>query len=233
MKKEGFQAFADHFYGKEIACPKLYVLLLKEKIYHILFHRPTIRKTVFWYIFLLIHPSNKSSQLKMHFWREITEHVDVFTSNYIKAWKFSFKNFNFPFLTLYFLTPKAEQADGEALLRMNKETLKTLVPPAGVRAKFLHKIRKLDDKSTEVRIIHEVSTEVCTEARPVLEAVNAETVGEASSAPTVDKKRWEPIYSYNALVNLYGAGRRESWERYSLQNVDNLRKPRLIPSTLC
>ena len=68
---------------------------------------------------------------------------------------------------------------------MNKETLKTLVPPAGVRAKFLHKIRKLDDKSTEVRIIHEVSTE----ARPVQEAVNAETVGEASSAPKVDKKR--------------------------------------------
>ena len=28
-----------------------------------------------------------------------------------------------------------------------------------------------------------------TEGRPVLEAVNAETVGEASSAPTVDKKR--------------------------------------------
>ena len=124
-----------------------------------------MRKTVFWYIFLLIHPSNKSSQLKMHFWRETTEHVDVYTSNYIKAWKFSFKNFNFPFLTLYFLTPKAEQADGEALLCMNKETLKTLVPPAGVRAKFLHKIRKLDDKSMEVRIIHEVSTEVCTEKR--------------------------------------------------------------------
>ena len=53
----------------------------------------------------------------MHFWREITpEHVDVFTSNYIKAWKFSFKNFNFPFLTLYFLAPKAERVDGEALL---------------------------------------------------------------------------------------------------------------------
>ena len=165
MKREGFQAFADHYYGKEIACPKLYVLLLKEKVYHILCHQPTIRKTVFWYIFLLIHPSNKSSQLKMHFWREITEHVDVYTSNYIKAWKFSFKNFNFPFLTLYFLTPKAEEADGEALLCMNKETLKTLVPPAGVRAKFLHKIRKLDDKSMEVRIIHEVSTEVCTEKR--------------------------------------------------------------------
>ena len=136
----------------------------------------------------------------MHFWREITEHADVYTSNYIKAWKFSIKNFNFPFLTLYFLTPKAEQADGEALLCMNKETLKTLVPPAGVRAKFLHKIRKLDDKSTEVRIIHEVSTEVCTEARPVLEAVNAETVGEASSAPTVDKKRWEPIYNSKGPV---------------------------------
>ena len=102
---------------------------------------------------------------------------------------------------------------------MNEETLKTLVPPAGVRTKVLHKIRKLDDKGW---IIPEVSSE----ARP-------ETVGEASSAPTVDKKRWEPIYSYNALVNLYGAGRRESWERYSLQNVDNLRKPRLIPSTLC
>ena len=114
MKKEGFQAFADHFYGKEIACPKLYVLLLKEKIYHILCHRPTIRKTVFWYIFLLIHPSNKSSQLKMHFWREITEHVDVFTSNYNKAWKFSFKNLNFPFLTLCILSPKAEQVDGES-----------------------------------------------------------------------------------------------------------------------
>ena len=52
-----------------------------------------------------------------------------------------------------------------------------------------------------------------TEARPVHEAVNAETVCKASSAPTVDKKRWEPIYSYNALVNLYGAGRTESWER--------------------
>ena len=38
----------------------------------------------------------------MHFWREITEHVDVvIISNYIKAWKFSLKNFNFPFLTLY------------------------------------------------------------------------------------------------------------------------------------
>ena len=68
---------------------------------------------------------------------------------------------------------------------MNEETLKTLVPPAGVRAKLLHKIRKLDDKSKEVRVIHEVSTE----ERPVHEAVNAETVGEASSAPTVDKKR--------------------------------------------
>ena len=45
-----------------------------------------------------------------------------------------------------FLTPKAEQIDVEALLRMNKETLKTLVPPAGVRAKLLHKIQKLDDK---------------------------------------------------------------------------------------
>ena len=63
---------------------------------------------------------------------------------------------------------------------MNEETLKTLVPPAGVRAKLLHKIRKLDDKGY---IIQEGSTE----ARPVLEAVNAETVGEASSAPTVDK----------------------------------------------
>ena len=92
---------------------------------------------------------------------------------------------------------------------MNEETLKTLVPPAGIRAKLLHKIQKLNDNSTDVRIIHEVSTR----ARPVHEAVNAETVGEASSAPTVDKKRWEPIYSYNALVNLYGAGRRESWER--------------------
>ena len=59
----------------------------------------------------------------MHFWREITEHVDVFTWN-LKAWKFSFKNFKFPFLTLYFLTPKAEQVDGEALLCMNEETLK-------------------------------------------------------------------------------------------------------------
>ena len=76
----------------------------------------------------------------MHFWREITEHVDVYTSNYIKAWKFSFKNFNFPFLTLYFLTSKAEQVR----LCMNEETLKTLVPPAGVLAKLLHKVRKLD-----------------------------------------------------------------------------------------
>ena len=77
----------------------------------------------------------------MYFWREITEHVDVLTSNYIKAWKFSFKNFNF-----LFLTPKAEQIDVEALLCMNEETLKTLVPPAGVRTKLLHKIQKLDDK---------------------------------------------------------------------------------------
>ena len=49
------------------------------------------------------------------------------------------------------------------------------MPPAGVRAKFLHKIRNLDDKKTEVVIIHEVSTD----ARPVHEAVNAETVGVA------------------------------------------------------
>ena len=65
---------------------------------------------------------------------------------------------------------------------MNEETLKTLVPPAGVRAKLLHKIQKLNDKSMDVRIIHEVSTK----ARPVHEAVNAETVGEASSAQTCE-----------------------------------------------
>ena len=68
---------------------------------------------------------------------------------------------------------------------MNEETMKTLVPPAGVRAKLLHKIQKLNEKSTEVRIIHELSTE----ARPIHEDFIAETVGEASSAPTVDKKR--------------------------------------------
>ena len=45
--------------------------------------------------------------------------------------------------TLYlFFNSKAEQVDGEALLCMNEETLKTLVPPAGVRAKLLHKIKK-------------------------------------------------------------------------------------------
>ena len=87
------------------------------------------------------------------------------------------------FLKSLLLTPKAEEVDGEALLCMNEETLKTLVPPAGVRAKLLHKIRKLDDKSKEVRIIHEVSTE----ARPVHEAVNAETVSEASSAQQLIK----------------------------------------------
>ena len=54
------------------------------------------------------------------------------------------------------------------------------------------------DKGTEVRIIHEVSTE----ARPVHEAVNAETVGEASSAPKVDKKRWEPIYTSKGPVTV-------------------------------
>ena len=63
---------------------------------------------------------------------------------------------------------------------MNEETLKTLVPPAGVRAKLLHKIKKLNDESTEVRI---------TEARPIHEDAKAETVGEASSAPSVEKKR--------------------------------------------
>ena len=68
---------------------------------------------------------------------------------------------------------------------MNEETLKTLVAPAGVGAKLLHKIQKLNEKSTEVRIIHELSTE----ARSIHEDVIAETVGEASSAPTVDKKR--------------------------------------------
>ena len=66
---------------------------------------------------------------------------------------------------------------------MNEETLKTLVPPAGVRAKLLHKIQKLNDKSTHVRIIHEVFTKV----RPVHEAVNAETVSEASSAQQLIK----------------------------------------------
>ena len=40
------------------------------------------------------------------------------------------------------LTPKAEQVDGEALLCMNEETLKALVPPASVLAKLLYKIRK-------------------------------------------------------------------------------------------
>ena len=66
---------------------------------------------------------------------------------------------------------------------MNEETLKTLVPPATIRAKLLHKIQKLNDNSTDVRIIHEVSTK----ARPVDEAVNAETVGEASSAQQLIK----------------------------------------------
>ena len=79
---------------------------------------------------------------------------------------------------------------------MNEETLKTLVPAAGVRAKLLHKIQKLNDKSTEARIIHEVSTE----ARPGHEAANAETVSEASSAPSVEKKRWEPIYTSKGPV---------------------------------
>ena len=64
-----------------------------------------------------------------------------------------------------------------------RKTLKTLVPPAGIRAKLLHKIQKLNDKSTDVQIIHEVSTK----ARPVHEAVNAETVGEASSAQQLIK----------------------------------------------
>ena len=63
---------------------------------------------------------------------------------------------------------------------MNEETLKTLVPPAGVRAKLLHKIKKLNDESTEVRT---------TEARPIHEDANAETVGEASSAPSVEKNK--------------------------------------------
>ena len=54
--------------------------------------------------------------------------------------------------------------------------------------------------------------------------INAETVSEASSAPTVDKKRWEPIYSYNVLVNLYGAGRRESWQRYSFAKRRQFKK---------
>ena len=58
------------------------------------------------------------------------------------------------------------------------------MPPSGVRAKLFHKIQKLNEKSTEVQIIHELSTEV----RPIQEDVIAETVGEASSAPTVDKK---------------------------------------------
>ena len=66
------------------------------------------------------------------------------------------------------------------MLCMNEETLKTLVPPAGVRAKLLHKIKKLNDESTEVRI---------TEARPIHEDPNAETVGETSSAPSVEKRR--------------------------------------------
>ena len=87
------------------------------------------------------------------------------------------------FLKSLLLTPKAEEVDGEALLCMNEETLKTLVPPAGVRAKLLHKIQKLNDKSTHVRIIHEVFTKV----RPVHEAVNAETVSEASSAQQLIK----------------------------------------------
>ena len=83
-------------------------------------------------------------------------------------------------LYTFFFNFKAEQVDGEALLCMNEETLKTLVPPAGVRAKLLHKIKKLNDESTEVRT---------TEARPIHEDANAETVGEASSAPSVEKKR--------------------------------------------
>ena len=53
------------------------------------------------------------------------------------------------------------------------------------RYKLFHKIQKLNEKSTEVQIIHKLSTE----ARPIHEDVIAETVGEASSAPTVDKKR--------------------------------------------
>ena len=38
--------------------------------------------------------------------------------------------------------------------------------------------------------------------RPVQEAVNAETVGEAFSAPTVDKKRREPIYTSKGPVTV-------------------------------
>ena len=43
---------------------------------------------------------------------------------------------------LFLGTPKDELVDGEALFCMD-ETLKSLVPPAGVRAKLLAKIEKL------------------------------------------------------------------------------------------
>ena len=66
---------------------------------------------------------------------------------------------------------------------MNEETLKTVVLPAGIRAKLLHNIQKLNDKSTDIQIIHEVSTK----ERPVHQAVNAETVGEASNAQQLIK----------------------------------------------
>ena len=102
------------------------------------------------------------------------------------------------FLKSLLLTSKAEQVDGEALLCMNEETLKILVPPASVRAKLLHKIQKLNDKSTDVRIIHEVSTKV----RPVYEAVNAETVGEPSSAQQLIKTYEDLFTSKGPVTNI-------------------------------
>ena len=81
---------------------------------------------------------------------------------------------------------------------MNEETLKTLVPPARVRAKLLHKIQKLNDKSTDVRIIHKVSTKV----RPVYEAVNAETVSEPSSAQQLIKTYEDLFTSKGPVTNI-------------------------------
>ena len=47
-----------------------------------------------------------------------------------------------------FETPQDQVVDGEALKCMNEDTLKTIVPPAGVRAKLLNRIKKLNDEES-------------------------------------------------------------------------------------
>ena len=59
-----------------------------------------------------------------------------------------FLNCKLKLILFSFKTPQDHVVDGEALKCMNEDTLKTLVPPTGVRATIIYKLKKLNEEES-------------------------------------------------------------------------------------